>query len=163
MADRGSQGLPEPPRGVTAGPLVGRGMGRSGWTRGAKARWRRRFFFLHALVSIDTIASVLLPATCGCDFVLVSVIRLRVLRAYRGALAARQVRVLTAQCYFWSLHTLQASSVLLSRCVNPRTISTSGCECRSCARRGYASAGTTTQCTLLLVHVDDDDVYYYNC
>ena len=153
MADRGSQGLPEPPRGVTAGPLVGRGMGRSGWTRGAKARWRRRFFFLHALVSIDTIASVLLPATCGCDFVLGSVIRLRVQRAYRGALAARQVRVLTAQCYFWSLHILQASSVQYSRCVSPRTISTSGCECRSCARRGYASASTTTQCTLLLVHV----------
>ena len=153
MADRGSQGLPEPPRGVTAGPLVGRGMGRSGWTRGAKARWRRRFFFLHALVSIDTIASVLLPATCGCDFVLGSVIRLRVQRACRGALAARQVRVLTAQCYFWSLHILQASSVQYSRCVSPRTISTSGCECRSCARRGYASASTTTQCTLLLVHV----------
>ena len=153
MADRGSQGLPEPPRGVTAGPLVGRGMGRSGWTRGAKARWRRRFFFLHAFVSIDTIASVLLPATCGCDFVLGSVIRLRVQRAYRGALAARQVRVLTAQCYFWSLHILQASSVQYSRCVSPRTISTSGCECRSCARRGYASASTTTQCTLLLVHV----------
>ena len=145
-----------------AGPLVGRGMETRMDTRG-KGEVATAFFFLHALVSIDTIASVLLPATCGCDFVLGSVIRLRVQRAYRGALAARQVRVLTAQCYFWSLHTLQASSVLLSRCVNPRTISTSGCECRSCARRGYASAGTTTQCTLLLVHVDDDDVYYYNC
>ena len=83
-------------------------------TRG-KGEVAQAFFVLHALVSIDTIASVLFPATRGCDFVLGSVIRLRVQRAYRGALAAKQVRVLTAQCYFWSLHILQASSVQLSR------------------------------------------------